>query len=99
LEQLAQTCEPASFGVKQELVLDETYRKAGKMDSECFSSMLNPFHTDLIKIIRGYLLEGEESTRGIQAELYKLNIYSKYNHRSPLLVSGIMLLLRQGVLL
>ena len=58
--------------------MDETYRKAGKMDSDCFSSMLDPFHTDLIKIIRGCLLEGLESKKGVKAELYKLNIYSKY---------------------
>ena len=58
--------------------MDETYRKAGKMDSECFASRLDPFFTDLIKIIRGYLLEGFKSTKGIKAELYKLNIYSKY---------------------
>jgi hypothetical protein len=76
LEQLTQACEPASFGVKQENVLDETYRKAGKMDSECFSLMLD--NTDLIKIIRGCLLEGLNSKRGIKAELYKLNIYGKY---------------------
>jgi hypothetical protein len=78
LEQLTQACEPASFGVKQENVLDETYRKAGKMDSECFSSMLDPSNTDLIKIVRGYLLESLQSNMGIKAELYKLNIYSKY---------------------
>ena len=58
--------------------MDETYRKAGKIDSGCFSSMLDPFHTDLIRIIRGYLLEGFQSTTGIKVELYKLNIYSKY---------------------
>jgi hypothetical protein len=78
LEQLTQSCEPASFGVKKENVLDETYRKAGKMDSECFSSMLDPFNTDLIKIVRGYLLEGPKSNRAIKAELYKLNIYSMF---------------------
>jgi hypothetical protein len=77
LEQLTQACDPASFGVKQEQVLDESYRKAGKMDSECFSSTLDLFHTDLIKIIRDYLLEGLESTTGIKAELYKLNTYGK----------------------
>jgi hypothetical protein len=59
-------------------VLDETYRKAGKIDSECFASMLDPFKTDLIKIVRGYLLEGLESNKGIKAELYNLNICSKY---------------------
>ena len=59
--------------MKQENVLDETYRKAGKMDSECFSLALD--NADLIKIIRDYLLEGLNSKKGIKAELYKLNIY------------------------
>jgi hypothetical protein len=78
LEQLTQACEPASFGRKQDQVLDETYRKAVKMDSGCFASILDPFHTDLIKIVRGYLLEGPKSKRDIKVELYKLNIYGKY---------------------
>jgi hypothetical protein len=50
----------------------------GKMDSECFSSSLDPIRTDLIKIIRGYLLEGGESTKGMEIEPYKLNIYSAH---------------------
>ena len=35
-------------------------------------------HTDLIKIIRDYLLEGFKSTKGIKAELFKLNTYDEY---------------------
>jgi hypothetical protein len=64
--------------MKKENVLDEPYRKAGKMDPECFASRLDPSNTDLIKIVRGYLLEGLESKRDIKVELYKLNIYGKY---------------------
>jgi hypothetical protein len=78
LEQLAQACEPASFGLKQECVLDESYRKAGKMDPDCFSSKMDLSHTDLINIIRGYLLEGTESTNNVKPELYKLNVYSTH---------------------
>ena len=64
----------------KEDVLDETYRKAGKMDSECFSPLLDPpVHTDLLKIIRGYLLEGTQSMNNIKAELYKLNVYGVYS--------------------
>ena len=59
-------------------MLDETYRKAGKMDSECFSPMLDLSHTDLIKIIREYLLEGIQSTKNIRSELYKLNVYGTH---------------------
>ena len=98
MELLAQACEPASFGVKQENVLDETYRKAGKMDSECFASALDPSNIDLIKIVRGYLLEGQQSNRGVIAELYKLNIYGKYfNLSHP--PSGAILPPRQRLIL
>jgi hypothetical protein len=58
--------------------LDETYRKAGKIDSEFFSSTLDLSHTDLVKIIRGYLLEGTQSTDNLKTELYKLNVYSTH---------------------
>jgi hypothetical protein len=75
LEQLAQACEPASFGMHHEQVLDESYRKAGKMDSECFASTLDLVRTDLVNIIRDCLLEGTRSTKNIKAELYKLNVY------------------------
>jgi hypothetical protein len=68
LEQLTQACE----------VFDEAYCKAGKMDPECFSSSLDPLRTDLIKTIRWYLLEGEESIKNMEIETYKLNIYSAH---------------------
>lgn len=98
LEELTRACEPASFGVKQENELDETYRKAGKMDSECFASMLDPSNTDLLNIVRGYLLDGPQSNRGVIAELYKLNIYGKYfNLSHP--PSGAILPPRQRLIL
>ena len=59
-------------------MLDESYRKAEKIDSECFSPFVDPFHTDLMKIICDYLLEGFKSTKGIKAKLFKLNTYDKY---------------------
>ena len=68
LEQLNQACE----------VFDDAYCRAGKMDSEYFSSSLDPFRTDLIKIIRGYLLEGKESTKKIEIETHELNTYSAH---------------------
>jgi hypothetical protein len=75
LEELTEACELASFGRKLVDVIDETYRKAGKMDLECFSPMLDVFRTDLVKIIYDYLLEGTQSTKRIKIELYKLNVY------------------------
>ena len=75
LEQLVQACEPAPFGLNDKDVLDETYRKAGKMDSELFATPLVPEHTDLVRVLRGHLLEGTDSTRKLKIELYKLNVY------------------------
>jgi hypothetical protein len=68
LERLTQACG----------VFDDAYRKAGKMDSEWFSSSLDLVHTDLIKIIHGYLLDGEESTKTMGIETNRLNIYSTH---------------------
>ena len=79
LEQLTQACDPASFGVNEKEVLDETYRKAGKMDTERFALVLDLPQTDLITIIRDYLLEGRESTNSITAKLHKLNVYSMHS--------------------
>ncbi|KAI0276031.1 hypothetical protein BGY98DRAFT_935363 [Russula aff. rugulosa BPL654] len=68
LEQLAQACEPASFGRDKEDVLDETYRKAGKMKLGHFSLNLDP---------RVHI------TGNIWAELYKFNVYSKGSFFKP----------------
>jgi 2OG-Fe(II) oxygenase superfamily len=56
--------------------MDETYRKAKKMDNGRFTAFIVPDHTDLIKIVRTYLLEGKASMRKIKIEPYKLNVYS-----------------------
>ncbi|KAI0056408.1 hypothetical protein BV25DRAFT_1832295 [Artomyces pyxidatus] len=77
LQALADACEPATFGVEQQDVMDESYRKAGKMDSQAFMTRLIPERTSLVDIVRGYLLEGADSSRTIKLELYKLNVYSK----------------------
>ena len=68
LEQLTQACE----------VSNEDHCKTENIDSEFFSSSMDPYHTDLIKIIRGYLLEGEQSTKGIKIGRPKLNISGAY---------------------
>ena len=48
------------------------------MDSDRFSPALDLSNTDLIKIVRGYLLEGHQSTKGVKSELYKLNVYGTH---------------------
>ncbi|KAI0299609.1 hypothetical protein BC826DRAFT_864330, partial [Russula brevipes] len=83
LEQLAQTCQPATFGRNDEDVMDETYRKAGKMDSELFSTPLVYDYTDIVKIVRDCLLDGTDSLRKLKVELYKLNVYGKGSFFKP----------------
>ena len=70
-----QACQPASFGRGGEDVLDESYRKAGKLDASAFATPLVPERTDLARIVRDFLLEGEDNKLDVMMELYKLNIY------------------------
>ena len=75
LEHLAQACQPATFSVRQRDVLDESYRKAGKMDTVEFSTNFNPSNTSIIQGIDGLLHKNPESP--IRVELHKLNVYGK----------------------
>ncbi|TFY75570.1 hypothetical protein EWM64_g8443 [Hericium alpestre] len=64
---LSEACQPATFGANNEAILDETYRKAGKMDVDRFATSIVPERTDLMKIIRAELLEGADSQRPLNA--------------------------------
>jgi hypothetical protein len=77
LENLARACNPATFGVNQKDVLDESYRKAGKLDIENFASKFKLEKSGIMTVIRAALLEGHDSNRPIEAELYKLNVYGE----------------------
>ena len=73
LEHLAQACQPATFGVEQKDVLDESYRKAEKMDAINLSTNFNSNNTGILHAICGLLLKNTESP--IRVELHKLNVY------------------------
>ncbi|OBZ71680.1 hypothetical protein A0H81_08870 [Grifola frondosa] len=77
LARLTEACDPATFGVAQQDVFDETYRKALKLDSANFAVKLDAASSGLLEIIRVGLLEEHEETKAISAELYKLNVYGK----------------------
>ncbi|KAI0355264.1 hypothetical protein OH77DRAFT_1403697 [Trametes cingulata] len=77
LDALESACDPASFGRNQETVLDESYRKAGKMDASNFMTRLNVAQGGLLDAIRLGLFTGPASNRSIRAELYALNVYGK----------------------
>lgn len=75
LKHLSEACDPATFGVDQQDVYDETYRKAGKLDCSHFAMGFDPGHSGLMDLIRDSLLEGQDADVGIRYELYKLNVY------------------------
>lgn len=77
LEDLSRACDPATFGANQKDVLDESYRKARKLDAGSFALTFNLQGSGLIDIIRSELLGGDVSNKEIVAEGYKLNVYGE----------------------
>jgi hypothetical protein len=77
LERLIQDMAPATFGLGGKDVLDESYRKAAKMDPSQFSSTFNPYELGIVDAVAQALLPSlrhSKQTRGVRAELYKLNV-------------------------
>ena len=82
LEGLIRRCQPATFGVDGRIVLDETYRKAGKLDNTAFSTDFHPHTFGIVDAIQQVLLSS--TVRGAQdigiglyrvrADLYELNV-------------------------
>ena len=58
-------------------VLDESYRKAGKLDVVNFSTKFKLEKSGIMNTVRAALLEGHDSNRPVEAELYKLNVYGE----------------------
>ncbi|KAI1787728.1 hypothetical protein LXA43DRAFT_1163304 [Ganoderma leucocontextum] len=77
LAHLETTCDPATFGVDNRDVLDESYRKARKLDSQCFAFNLDVERAGLLEAVRMALFSGRDERKAIHAELYKLNVYGK----------------------
>ncbi|KAL8867677.1 MAG: hypothetical protein Q9174_005507, partial [Haloplaca sp. 1 TL-2023] len=83
-EALVRVCEPATFGLDNRDVLDEGYRKAGKLDNTAFSTNFHPHDFGIVDVVQQILMptsmgEARESSKiphRVRAELYKLNVYS-----------------------
>ncbi|KAI9571699.1 hypothetical protein HD554DRAFT_2016574 [Boletus coccyginus] len=75
LEGLYRACKPAEFGRNGENVLDESYRKAGKMDLTSFATLLDPRTLGIYDEVSKALLTQSFAT--MDMELYKLNVYGK----------------------
>ncbi|KAF2674577.1 hypothetical protein BT63DRAFT_449566 [Microthyrium microscopicum] len=80
--QLLADCQPATLGRGIEGVLDEEYRKAGKMDVEDFCTNFNLSNNKIMHTVAQALARGgpprnyHAAHDGVRAELYKLNVYS-----------------------
>ncbi|KAH9831417.1 uncharacterized protein C8Q71DRAFT_302952 [Rhodofomes roseus] len=83
LKSLSETCERATFGMNQEDVLDESYRKAGKLDPSDFSMRFSAIEAGLLDVVSTELFEGKTTARPIRAELYKLNVYETGSFFKP----------------
>ncbi|EWY95012.1 hypothetical protein FOYG_04147 [Fusarium oxysporum NRRL 32931] len=76
---LVADCQPATFGIGSQEVLDEDYRKAGKMNTEDFCTDFNPYEHGIVDTINQVLAQASVTDArglGVKAELYKLNVYS-----------------------
>ena len=86
-EQLLRDCQPASFGRGGRDVMDESYRKAGKMDENAFCSNFNPYALGIIDTVAQALAPNlarqTNETNGLRAEPYKLNVGVDSLFRQP----------------
>ena len=95
VQDLLNNCAPASFGKDGKDVLDESYRKAVKLDSDQFSTNFNPYELGIVGAIAQTLLPGIAKpitdkagkhtfveSLGVIAELYKLNVKASAKVRS-----------------
>ncbi|KAJ4319051.1 hypothetical protein N0V94_004103 [Neodidymelliopsis sp. IMI 364377] len=79
LLKLITATQPASFGYNGEDIIDESYRKATKLEPSAFSVDFCPYAVGIIDTIGQTLLPlPNRNFQGIRAELYKLNVYEVY---------------------
>lgn len=55
-EHLLKACQPASFGRAGEAVLDEKYRKAGKLDRSQFATTFCPYEAGIVDVVTQLLV-------------------------------------------
>lgn len=80
---LLDRCQPATFGTDGRDVLDETYRKASKLDNEIFCTDFHPHDCGIVDAVQQILLPSTVPAEqlgfsggpyGVRADLYKLNV-------------------------
>ena len=79
LEHLTSVCDQATFGLNQESVLDEGYRKSKKLDTDYFNPLFDTgsMNIALTRLLREeFICDGMEDV-DIRIDRYKLNVYGK----------------------
>lgn len=79
LHRFVAECEPAGFGRGQEAVMDPSYRRAGKLDTDHFMTSFYPSDFGIVDRIQQVLTpdavdDERQGSRRIRMELYKLNV-------------------------
>ncbi|KAL8915126.1 MAG: hypothetical protein Q9172_006955 [Xanthocarpia lactea] len=74
LANLVHACTPASFGKDGEDVLDESYRKAAKLDSHQFSTNFSPYDVGIIATVTQTLLPGIAKPLADEKQLFVENL-------------------------
>ena len=82
ISKLIESCQPATFGKNGEDVLDLSYRKALKLDTDSFATSFEPYSSGIVDLVTRMLLrfpdKDASASRSIRAELYKLNVRIQY---------------------
>lgn len=76
---LVQVCQQATFGRGDQDVLDESYRKAWKLDTSEFATQFDVMSSGVMNVIHDQLLHYEKNDLKLDPHLYKLNIYGVFN--------------------
>ncbi|KAF5344303.1 hypothetical protein D9756_011599 [Leucocoprinus leucothites] len=77
IQDLVDACSPAPFGRGAESVLDDTYRKALKLEDNLFAWRFNPDSGNFIAQLAHQLSPWAKFNKGFRAEVSKLNIYTQ----------------------
>ncbi|KAF8999243.1 hypothetical protein BDZ89DRAFT_1121952 [Hymenopellis radicata] len=88
ISQLISSSDAAPFGRGTETVLDDTYRKAHKLDVSQFSTVFELAGTPILNKISQDLVDFTVSVkRAVRAERYKLNVYGHSSCRKHVRLS------------
>ncbi|RXW16208.1 hypothetical protein EST38_g9649 [Candolleomyces aberdarensis] len=83
IQKLVDVCQQATFGRGDQDVLDESYRKAWKLDTSEFSTQFDIIRSGVMNIIHDQLLHYEKNNMKLEPHLYKLNIYGPGSFFKP----------------